>query len=70
MVTHEGYDRDSALMHLFHWLLFELRYTSGPQRLALYRAAAADPATSALDPLRMALGGGADLIARHASVAV
>ncbi|MBP2387784.1 AarF/UbiB family protein [Paeniglutamicibacter kerguelensis] len=70
MVTHEGYDRDSALMHLFHWVLFELGYTSGPQRLALLRAAAADPATPALDPVRVALGGGADLIAQHASVAV
>ena len=70
MATHEGYDRDTALMHLFHWVLFELGYTSGPQRLALLRAAAADPATPALDPVRVALGGGADLIAQHASVAV
>lgn len=70
MLTHEGYDRDTALMHLFHWVLFELGYTSGPQRLALLRAAAADPATPALDPVRAALGDGADLIARHADVAV
>ncbi|WP_426988586.1 protein kinase domain-containing protein [Pseudarthrobacter sp. Y6] len=70
MVAHEGYDRDTALMHLFHWVLFELGYTSGPQRLALLRAAAADPATPALDPVRVALGSSADLIARHANVAV
>ncbi|WP_411733878.1 protein kinase domain-containing protein [Paeniglutamicibacter sp.] len=70
MLTHEAYDRDSALMHLFHWVLFELGYISGPQRLALLRAAAADPATPALDPVRAALGGGADLIATHACVAV
>jgi hypothetical protein len=57
-------------MHLFHWVLFELGYTSGPQRLALLRAAAADPATPALDPVRVALGGNADLIAQHANVAV
>jgi len=70
MATHEDYDRDTALMHLFHWVLFELGYTSGSQRLALLRAAAADPATPALDPVRVALGAGADLIAQHASVAV
>ena len=70
MVTHTGYDRDTALMSLFHWVLFELGYTSGPHRLALLRAAAADPATLALDPLRATLGGSVDLIARYASVAV
>jgi hypothetical protein len=70
MLTHDGFDRDTALMHLFHWTLFELGYTSGPQRLELLRAAAADPATPALDPVRAALGGGADLIAQHASIAV
>ncbi|MET1153199.1 hypothetical protein, partial [Arthrobacter sp.] len=59
-----------TLMHLFHWTLFELGYTSGRQRLELLRAAAADPATLALDPVRAALGDGADLIAQHASVAV
>ncbi len=70
MAMHEGYDRDTALMHLFHWVLFEIGYTSGPQRLALLRAAAADPATPALEPVRVALGGSADLMARHAPVAV
>lgn len=69
MITHEGYDRDTALMHLFHWVLFELGYTSGPQRLALLRAAA-DPDTPALDPVRVELGESTDLIARHAKVAV
>lgn len=70
MAEHEGFDRDTALMHLFHWVLFELGYTSGPQRLALLRAAAADPDTPALDPVRVALGGSTDLIAQHASAAV
>lgn len=70
MLTHEGYDRDTALMHLFHWVLFELGYTSGPQRLELLRATAAAPANSVLDPVRVALGASADLIAQHASVAV
>jgi len=70
MVLHEGFDRDTGLMHLFHWVLFELGYTTGPQRLALLRAAAADPVTPALDPVRVALGGSADLIAQHAKVAV
>lgn len=69
MAAHEGYDRDSALMHLFHWVLFELGYTSGAERLALLRAVAADPATPALDPVRVALGGSAGLIAQYASVA-
>ncbi|WP_459384456.1 BUD32 family EKC/KEOPS complex subunit [Arthrobacter humicola] len=70
MPDHDGFDRDTALMHLFHWTLFELGYTSGLQRLELLRAAAADPATPALDPVRAAVGEGADLIAQHASVAV
>ncbi len=70
MVAHAGFDRDTALMHLFHWVLFELGLTSGAQRLELLRAAAADPATQALDPVRVALGESADLIARHAAVAV
>ncbi|GAA1863570.1 hypothetical protein GCM10009715_08500 [Paeniglutamicibacter psychrophenolicus] len=70
MAEHSGFDRDTALMHLFHWVLFELGYASGPQRMELLRAAAADPATPALDPVRVALGEGADLIARHAHVAV
>ena len=70
MLTHDGFDRDSALMHLFHWTLFELGYTSGPERLELLRTAAADPATAALAPVRAALGDGADLIAQHAGTAV
>ena len=70
MAVHEDFDLDTALMHLFHWVLFELGLTSGPQRLALLRAAAADPATPALDPVRLALGGSTDLIAQHAGVAV
>ncbi|MFJ6418335.1 hypothetical protein [Paeniglutamicibacter sp. NPDC091659] len=70
MAAHEGFDLDTALMHLFHWVLFELGYTSGPQRLALLRAAAGDPAAPALDPVRVALGGSADLIAEYAGVAV
>jgi hypothetical protein len=70
MVAHEAYDRDTALMHVFHWVLFELGYISGAQRLGLLRAAADDPATPALDPVRVALGVSADLIALHASVAV
>ena len=70
MVTHAEYDRDTALMQLFHWMLFDIGYTSGPQRLALLRAAVADTATSALDPVRLALGSSADLIAQHAKAAV
>ncbi|MCF2572058.1 hypothetical protein [Brevibacterium sp. UCMA 11754] len=59
------------LMHLFHWTLFELGFTSRSRRLELLRAAAADPAASVLKPVRAALGDkGADLIAEHASVAV
>jgi hypothetical protein len=57
-------------MHLFHWTLFELGFTSGPQRLELLRAAAADPITPALNPIRAALGDGADLVAQLADVAV
>jgi hypothetical protein len=69
MQTHNGYDRDTALMHLFHWTLFELGYTSATQRLELLRAAAG-PTTPALNPVRAALGRGADLIAQHSRVAV
>lgn len=68
--AHDGFDRDTALMHLFHWTLFELGYISARQRLELLRAAAADQATPALDPIRATLGDGADLIAQYASVAV
>ena len=70
MLSHVGFDRDTALMHLFHWTLFELGYTSGMERLQLLRAAAADPTTPALDPVRASLGGGADLVAQYASIAV
>lgn len=71
MSTHEGFDHDTALMHLFHWTLFELGYTSGPQRLELLSAAVADPSTPALEPVRAGLGReGADLIAGHAKGAV
>ena len=70
MPTHDGFDRDTALMHLFHWTLFELGYTSGPERLELLRSAAADPTGPALDPVRTALGDGADLLAQYAGIAV
>lgn len=70
MPTHNGFDRDSALMHLFHWTLFELGYTSGTARLEFLRAVAADPTTSALVPVRAALGRGADLITQYARIAV
>lgn len=70
MAAHGGYDRDTGITQLFHWVLVELGMTSGAQRLALLRAAAADPTTAALDPVRGALGESTDLIARHARVAV
>lgn len=71
LATHGDFDRDTGLMHLFHWALFELGCTSGPERLELLRIAAADPTASALDPVRTSLGSqGADLIAEHASVII
>lgn len=70
MRTHDGFDRDSALMHLFHWTLFELGYISGEARLGLLQAAAAGPTSPALDPVRAALGSGADLIAQYADTAI
>lgn len=70
MPSHADFDRDTAFMHLFHWVLFELGYTGGEGRLTLLRAAAADSSTSELDPVRAALGSGADLIADHANVVV
>lgn len=71
LTTHRGFDRDTALMHLFHWVLYELGFTSGPKRLALLRAAATDPAAPELEPVRAGLGGtGVDLIAEDASVVV
>ncbi|WAP50585.1 hypothetical protein OL239_11125 [Arthrobacter sp. ATA002] len=70
MPAHDGFDRDSALMHLFHWTLFELGYTSGSERLKLLANAAADATTPALDPVRDALGVGADLMAQYAGIAV
>ncbi|MBO0895286.1 MULTISPECIES: phosphotransferase [Arthrobacter] len=70
MPAHDGFDRDSALMHLFHWTVFEIGYTSAQERLELLGAAAADAATPALDPVRAVLGDGADLIAEYAGIAV
>ena len=70
MRTHDGFDRDSALMHLFHWTLFELGYISGEARLGLLHAASAGTASPALAPVRAALGSGADLIAQHADTAI
>ncbi|WP_146070908.1 hypothetical protein [Arthrobacter sp. B1805] len=70
MPAHDGFDRDTALMHLFHWTLFELGHTSGSERLELLRAAAASRATPALNAVRATLGDGADLIAQHAGVAI
>lgn len=70
MAAHDGFDRDSGLMHLFHWTLFELGYTSAGQRWDVLRAAEADPSAPALDPVRAALGSGADLIAQHAGTAI
>lgn len=69
MAAHDGYDRDCALMHLFHWTLFELGYTSARERLGLLWHAALEPASTALDPVRAVLGTGADLITRHAGTA-
>ncbi|GAA1870426.1 protein kinase domain-containing protein [Brevibacterium marinum] len=68
--AHSGFDRNTGLMHLFHWTLFELGYTSGSERLSLLRAAAADPNASELEPVRAALGEGTDLISHHANIAV
>lgn len=70
MPAHDGFDRDSGLMHLLHWTLFELGYTSAEQRCDVLRAADADPSTPALDPIRSALRSGAHLIAQHAGTAV
>lgn len=70
MGSHTGFDRYVGLMHLFHWTLFELGYTSGSDRMSLLRAAAADPNASELEPIRAALGEGAGLIAHHANVSI
>lgn len=69
MALHEKFDRDVGLMHLFHWVLFELGFTSQQQRLSLLRAAAAG-SSQALEPVRAELANGADLIADYANVAV
>lgn len=70
MASHGNFDHDTGLTHLFHWVLYELGYTVASDRLTLLRSAAADPKTSLLDPVRVALGSGADLIAQHANIAV
>lgn len=70
LTTHQGFDRDTALTHLFHWVLYELGYTSGPKRLTLLRVAAADRAAPELEPVRAVLGQSADLIIRHSGVVV
>lgn len=45
MPTHDGFDRDTALMHLFHRMLFELGYTSAPHLDGCQRPAPPAPAT-------------------------
>ena len=70
MLTHVGFDRDTALMHLFHWVLFELGYTSGAERVELLRGTADHRAAPALEPVRKALGVSGDLFTEHAGVVV
>lgn len=70
MLAHENFDRDTALMHLFHWVLYELGYTSAAQRLALLKAAADDPTSPELKHVRGSLGQSADMISEYASVAL
>lgn len=70
LAAHAGFDRDAGLMHLFHWVLFELGLTSGPERLKLLRAAAVGASATALDPARAVLGESATLIAHHSKVVV
>lgn len=68
--SHDSYDHDCGITTLLHWVLAETGAGSHGQRMQVLRAAAADRSTSALDGARTALGGGADLIAQHAALAI
>lgn len=68
--SHTGFDRDSGLMHLFHWLLYELGYTTRESRLNALMQAAGGLDSPGRRELRRSLGGSFDLLADHAEVAV
>ena len=67
---HRGFDRNSGLMSLFHWLLFELGYVARSDRSAILEVLATRPQSSELDLLRSAVGDAASLMAANARAAL
>ncbi len=70
MSAHGDFDRDTALMHLFHWLLYEMGFESREQRLKLLRSFANGSRQIVPDPVREALGDSAGLLMDHAHTVV
>ncbi len=68
--THRGYDHDTGISSLLQWVLAETGVNSRAERLAVLRAAAADPHARQLDPVRARFADGVDLIAQYAAVGV
>lgn len=68
--AHDDFDSDTALMHLFHWTLYELGFVSSAARLEVLRAASQTPNAPELDRVREVLGDSAELLVRHAGVAL
>lgn len=68
--AHGGYDHDTGIASLLHWVLAELGIGSRTRRLEVLRAAASDHRATELDPFRAMLGDGADLIAQYAPIGV
>ncbi|MFE7406949.1 phosphotransferase [Isoptericola sp. NPDC057559] len=70
--AHGGYDRDSGLASLLHWVLAEAGVGPRARRLAVLEAAAQDPRADELRPLRDRWGDrwgdGARVVAEHAAV--
>ena len=68
--VHDEFDRDSALMHLFQWTLYELGFVSSAARLEVLRAASGTPHAPVLDRVREALASASELLTQYASAAL
>jgi serine/threonine protein kinase len=68
--VHGGYDHDTGISSLLHWVLAESGVGSREQRLEVLRAAACDPLAVELDAVRAQLGDKTSFIAQYAAIGV
>jgi hypothetical protein len=68
--AHGGYDHDTGISSLLHWVLAETGVGSRARRLEVLRTAAADPHAVELDAVRAQLGDKAHFIAQYAAIGV